>query len=391
MKKSAHYLKLPTKNKRNRKKKLRKKMLSMFYFILAPIVFNIVTARNLQHLRSVTGYAYGYLSDCPGNENPIIMSEDSLRKLRIKVIGAKMTSGWIKKKYNYYQMNEMGNDPTMDYSRKTVLFISGYFDNPDFAASRIMEYSYRLLGYNVFLLDMHKFVEHDYPSVTRNLPAIGKHTAEMLYNLTQQNVGFDPKKFEMVGLSLGGETISFIAKSYKALSGVKISRLTALDPSGPCFRNRGPDRRLDKSDADYVEVIGTNIDGLGIATPVGHVNIYINGGEYQMSDIYWMPCEMFCSHIKVFEIWFSALRNQDSFIAIQCDTMQQARDKDCYDRKPFVTNLLGLKVDKTKHGIFYLATTYNYPYYMGEKGLKRENEPVHNLLKATNKADIVVV
>ncbi|XP_059061666.1 lipase member H-A-like [Achroia grisella] len=366
-------------------------MVSVIYLFFAPILLSIVISVAEEHPRSVAGYVSGFISDCPGSEKPVVMTKESLRKLRIKVIGANTKSGWIRRKYSYFQVNEMAKDPTMDYNRTTLLFVSGYFDNPDFVASRILEYTYRTMGYNVWLLDMHKFVEHEYPSVTRNLPAIGKHTAEMLYNLTLHNVGFDPKKLELLGLSLGGEAISFIAKYYKALSGVKISRITALDPSGPCFRNLGPEHRLDKTDADYVELIGTNIDGLGLATPVAHVNFYINGGEYQLSDFYWVPCEMFCSHVKVFMIWYSALRNQDSFIAMQCNSMQKIRDKNCYDEQPLVTNVLGPKVDKTKHGIFYLATTYNYPYYMGEKGLKRENEPVASILGESNKRDVIVV
>lgn len=139
--------------------------------------------------------------------------------------------------------------------------------------------------------------------------------------------------------------------------------------------------RLDLSDADFVDVISTNIDGSGMAAPIGHVNFYVNGGEYQPGDILWMPCNTLCSHIRSFTIWIAALQNQNSFIGIQCDSVQDAREKNCYDRTPQVTNLMGLKTDKRKEGIFFLATDNNYPYALGKKGIRKENEFFFSLMK----------
>ncbi|XP_059061667.1 phospholipase A1 member A-like [Achroia grisella] len=366
-------------------------MLSVLYLLCAPILFGLVTNVPINDTNSVKSYNSGFLSECPGRDNPLLITKETLKKIRLKVIGYKATKRSVRKKYSYHQSRDMAHDPTMDYARKTILFISGYFDHADFPPSRIIESSYRTLGYNVWLVDVQNFVNDPFPIVTRHVPTVGRRIGEMIYNITLENVGFDPKKLEILGLSLGGEIISFIAKAFKELSGTKLSKLTALDPTGPCFRNLGPDERLDQSDADYVEVLNTNMDGLGIGTPVGHVNFYINGGEYQISDIYWMPCELLCSHIKVYTIWFSALRNPNSFIAMQCDSVQQARDRKCYDRQPMVTNLVGLNVDKTKHGLFYLATDYKYPYYMGENGLKKELEPFANFFKQLHKDDVIVV
>lgn len=218
---------------------------------------------------------------------------------------------------------------------------------------------------------------------------VGKHTAEMLANLTI--LGLNPKKLELVGLSLGGQTISFIAKRFRDITGTGISRLTALDPAGPCFRNLGPDERLDQTDADFVDVLATNIDGFGMAAPVGHVNYYVNGGEFQPGEILWVACNVICSHIRSYTLWLSALVNPKSFIAIQCDSVQQAREKNCYDRKPCVTNLLGLKVDKNKTGIFYLGTYNSYPYYMGEKGTKRNGDALYSVLTSLNKNELVSI
>ncbi|KAM3966367.1 pancreatic lipase-related protein 2-like [Aphomia sociella] len=364
-------------------------MVSLIYLFCAPILFSIVTTK--ENPKSILGYPVGYLTDCPGVMNPSLITKKSLNNLYIKVNGAKSKTLSVRKRFTYYQTREMAHYPAMDYERKTVFFITGYNDSPDSPPSRIMETTYRKLGYNVWLLGAYYFINREYPSVVRTLPTVAKHIAEMLYNITKENVGFDPKKLELVGLSLGGQTMSLVAKSYTKLSGMKIGRLTGLDPSGPCFRNLNSDNKLDKSDGDYVEVLSTNIDGLGTATPVGHVNFYVNGGEYQMSDVFSWPCEMFCSHVKVFTLWYSILLHPESFIAIKCDSVQQARDKNCFDRKPLVTNLVGLKVNKTNEGIFYLAITHNYPYYMSEKGLDRKYEPIAYELSKVNEKDVLIL
>ncbi|XP_031768708.2 phospholipase A1 member A-like [Galleria mellonella] len=271
-----------------------------FYIFVVLILISSVST--VQRSQVDEGYSMGFYSNCPGSTKPAIISKESLNYLGIKVIGAKATPASPRRTYSYYQMKDLARDSTMNYGRKTVLFVSGYMDNPNFPFARIVETSYRNLGYNVWLLNMYKFVTMDYAVVARVAPEVGKHVAEMLYNLSRQDVGFDPKKLEILGLSLGGQTMSFIAKSYYALAGVKIGRLTALDPMGPCFRNLGPENRLDKSDADFVELVGTNIDGYGVAEPLAHVNFYVNGGEHQAHDVLFMPCEMLCSHLRSFTL-----------------------------------------------------------------------------------------
>lgn len=50
----------------------------------------------------------------------------------------------------------------------------------------------------------------------------------------------------------------------------KISTIIGLDPGSIRLSNKQSENRLDKSDADYVEVIHTDTKRFGIATPIGH-------------------------------------------------------------------------------------------------------------------------
>lgn len=59
--------------------------------------------------------------------------------------------------------------------------------------------------------------------------------------------------------------------------------ITGLDPAGPLHINVDADLRLDKSDADQVDVIHTDTAGFGTkrAETVGHIDFFPNGGDEQ--------------------------------------------------------------------------------------------------------------
>lgn len=62
----------------------------------------------------------------------------------------------------------------------------------------------------------------------------------------------------------------------------KIPRITGLDPAGPGFPMEKARKRLDKSDAEFVDIYYTNRYTAGdIEHQVGHVDVYINGGKKQ--------------------------------------------------------------------------------------------------------------
>ncbi|XP_013190600.2 pancreatic lipase-related protein 2 [Amyelois transitella] len=338
--------------------------------------------------KTIEGYPVSFLTDgCPGSMKPSEISKENLKFVEIYVYGLK---GEGRNKYNYNTVHKMAEDPTIDWSKRTLLYVPGWMDSLRSAPmSRILKFFYRRMGYNVWILDILKFMTQEYPIAVRAMMAVGDRVGEMLANLTSLQPQFDPKKLELIGNSLGGHTMSFIAKSYYRLTGVKVSRLTGLDAAGPCFRNRGPDGRIDESDADFVDLILTNIDTFGMAPPVGHVNFYVNGGEYQPGDGYWMMCGPFCSHSRSFTVWGAALLFPNSFIAMKCDSVQDARDRKCYDRMPVETNVLGPNVDRNKTGIYFLPTTNVFPYFMGKNGLKKENDYVLRKLTELNAVDVL--
>ena len=54
-----------------------------------------------------------------------------------------------------------------------------------------------------------------------------------------------------------------------------------MDPVGLLFTNVDSADRLDQSDADYVDVIHTDVGAFGISYNAGHIDFYPNDGSTQ--------------------------------------------------------------------------------------------------------------
>ena len=113
----------------------------------------------------------------------------------------------------------------------------------------------------------------------------------------------------LVGHSLGAHVVGFMAKRVQALGLGKLPRLTGLDPAYPFFELAGPEGRVDKTDAELVQILHTNSGWLWegclsfkvmrsldhckpalntcnciylfVQEPLGHVDFYPAGGSHQ--------------------------------------------------------------------------------------------------------------
>ena len=66
------------------------------------------------------------------------------------------------------------------------------------------------------------------------------------------------ENIHLVGHSLGAHVVGFIAKTVQSMGLGKIKQITGLDPAYPFFELHGPEGRIDKSDAEFVQIIHTN-------------------------------------------------------------------------------------------------------------------------------------
>ena len=98
-----------------------------------------------------------------------------------------------------------------------------------------------------------------------------------------------------IGHSLGAHLCGFFSKMLKRQEQLfQVDRIIGLDPAGQIFQNPRQDTtlRLDINDAIHTEIIHTNaksgsettrFGSFGFEKPIGHTDIYVNGGFKQPS------------------------------------------------------------------------------------------------------------
>ncbi|XP_073929709.1 lipase member H isoform X2 [Castor canadensis] len=102
----------------------------------------------------------------------------------------------------------------------------------------------------------------------------------------------------MIGVSLGAHISGFVGEMYDG----QLGRITGLDPAGPLFNGRPPQDRLDPSDAQFVDVIHSDIDGM----------------EYFK-----------CDHQRSVYLYLASLRENCAIAAYPCDSYRDYRNGKC--------------------------------------------------------------
>uniref|UniRef100_A0A1I8AM64 Lipase domain-containing protein n=1 Tax=Steinernema glaseri TaxID=37863 RepID=A0A1I8AM64_9BILA len=131
----------------------------------------------------------------------------------------------------------------------------------------------------------------NYFQAAANTRVVGVIIARMIEAINQIH-GIPLSRVRLVGFSLGAHVAGFAGKQFNE---TRIGSIYGLDPAGPLFTAGNPNRfykpvpaeeRLDRNDADYVEVLHTSGDdfmyaGAGSPFQFGDVDFYANGGEHQ--------------------------------------------------------------------------------------------------------------
>ncbi|XP_053547732.1 pancreatic lipase-related protein 2-like [Bombina bombina] len=119
-----------------------------------------------------------------------------------------------------------------------------------------------------------------YSQAVANIRVVGAEVAAFINTL--ENIFSHPLSMvHLTGHSLGAHAAGEVGKRKP---GIRI--ISGLDPAGPLFEGTPAEVRLDLTDAVLVQVIHTNAAdfipylGLGIKQSSGHLDFYLNGGEF---------------------------------------------------------------------------------------------------------------
>lgn len=303
---------------------------------------------------------------------------------------------------NFTQHVEFSKDIN---SRKTYFIIHGFNGRGD--DDYILTIKDELLkreDANIFAIDWSEGSSgYNYYDVANNAK---KCASDIVQFIHLSNI--NPKSIHCIGHSLGAHICGFVGKK------TKLARISAMDPAGPLFKGASAYGRLDKGDADYVDVL--HGDGLiGIQDELGHKDFYPNGGAKQpncspigrkrrfvdfsgvldsinqnlniggifntvneklnfgaiyngiMSNLNNLRTQakyfVGCSHLRVTYLFAESINSDCKFYAVKCSNYNGYKNLQC---DPYVGAEMGFNsINSTETGRFYLDTNSQNPFCKG--------------------------
>ncbi|XP_075152857.1 phospholipase A1 [Haematobia irritans] len=159
----------------------------------------------------------------------------------------------------------------------------------------------------------------------------------------------------LIGHSLGAQIAGSAGKQVKPF---RFNTIFALDPAGPKFREIDDEKRLDPSDAEYVESIQTS-SSLGFEDPVGHATFYPNFGKDQTK------CYIYgCSHTRAHNYFAESITSDKGFWGTLC---QRQSEREWILSTSGVEFKMGGEPSTPKRGTFYVKTNGEPPYALGRR------------------------
>lgn len=221
--------------------------------------------------------------------------------------------------------------PQFNSSRPTTFVIHGYrpTGSPPIWLDNIKEMLLVRKDMNVIVVDW------NYGAANVNYFKAVDNTHKTADNLTafikkMQEHGASLSSIHMIGVSLGAHISGFVGANLDGL----IGRITALDPAGPQFTGTTPDKRLDVTDAKFVDVLHTDIDALGFRAPLGHIDFYANGGTDQPGcpkTIFSGSSYFKCDHQRSVNLYLDSLNRKCASKVFPCDSYKDFLDGKCLD------------------------------------------------------------
>ncbi|CAH1183842.1 unnamed protein product [Phaedon cochleariae] len=250
-----------------------------------------------------------------------------------------------------------GEGKTLNKSLPTVLLIHGWTTDDTSPWYKPLKDGLFALGpHNVVYVNWSKAGNKSYRVSSANIKPVGRFIAQFLVSS-----GVPPGNVQLIGHSLGSHLAGFVGKSTFELTGKKLGRITAPDPAGPMFAapEMAAQERLCESDADFVDVVHTDVGLYGYAAPLGHVDFYPNGGGHQPGCPPRNEADN-CSHARSTVYLIESLTIK--FKAYEA-TYEENNFNVTVAVKPRAKELIfGQHVDKNSRGVYYLETNAEKPY-----------------------------
>ncbi|KAF2897942.1 hypothetical protein ILUMI_08238 [Ignelater luminosus] len=236
--------------------------------------------------------------------------------------------------------------------KKTIININGWkhrTTGPNSYFPNITEAYLQKGDYNVILVHADRLMNlTEEESVTYTKP-IARRVARLII-LLHRNRNVSLSNIHVVGHALGAHIGGIVGLLVYRRLNSKIYRVTALEVSRTGFENVSPEERLDKIDAQIVDVIHTAAGQVGLNMSVGSADFWPNGGTVPQPG-----CDsqsqlgMYCSHDR--SIWYFIYTINSIIASLKCSSYDDFQAGKCKgnDQAYFGDNYGGVHV-----GDFYL-------------------------------------
>ncbi|XP_067322790.1 lipase member I isoform X2 [Anolis sagrei] len=255
----------------------------------------------------------------------------------------------------------------LNVTKKTIIIIHGYrpTGSPPVWIDKIKDLLLEIEDANILIVDWNRGATTlNYPSAVSN----AKKLVDILKNPLEQMLenGATLESFYMIGVSLGAHVAGLLGKAYDG----KIGRITGLDPAGPLFTGKSSHERLDYTDAQFVDVIHTDIDALGYRKPLGNIDFYPNGGTDQPG----CPASLLggvsqyfkCDHQRSVYLYMASLEENCNVTAYPCDSYEDYRNGKCVSCEafhPLPCPVPGYYADKWKNHLIEKSPPVTTAYF----------------------------
>ncbi|CAG9118123.1 unnamed protein product [Plutella xylostella] len=169
------------------------------------------------------------------------------------------------------------------------------------------------------------------------------------------NFDYDAQGIRLVGFGVGAHIAGIAARKAEA----DITHLIALDPTLNGWSDN-PDR-LTSNVAVCVETLHTS--ALGVASPVGKLDFYPNGGSSQNG----CEADNTCSHDYAYLFYSESLtaevQNSELFVGTKCNSYEAATQSQCNGAKDIVFG--GRAIKESESGIYTFTTNPSPPFARG--------------------------
>ncbi|KPI93148.1 Lipase member I [Papilio xuthus] len=254
----------------------------------------------------------------------------------------------------------------LDKTKRFIIFVGGYKSNINKRTEERVRDTFRnfpnsyliILDHSPYTNDKQGYIK-SYERSVKYVHYIGKALAQMLITLNEE--GISPKNIHCVGHSLGGQILGHTGQIFFENTRMKISRITALDPAGPCFSNSFIENQIRSGVADYVEVYHCNAGALGTTSVLADVDFFVNKkGQSQpncktplIPGFFDSPKAAKCNHRACIDLWTATVSHPEWFLARKCDSYKKYKGGSCSAND---VTIAGLWNPGNATGVYYFST-----------------------------------